>query len=185
MKNLISISIILMFLLLVSCNSNNGAKKISRIDSLSTILNQLKAKMKNEELSNYKLLYNTVRANNQFFKENLTTLPNDTSFTNAFTMYGMIDKTFKRYFKNLEKYEEEIKLSEKQLTNLKNDVKNKLLTKEEFEKYFKEELAAIFKLENEIKTSESTTAQYKKEYNKIHIRIETFKDSLANTIKSK
>lgn len=165
----------------ISCKNQLAEQTYKQTDSLLNVVKNVKLKFKSTDTTTYANLYNKVKSTNKIFKKLAINLPKDTSFTNQFAEYTMLQKDFKRFFIEYSKIDKELTFAETQLQNLKCDLKNKSIKEnEKIKQYFNDESMAVNKLQTRIYDIFFNADIYKKAYLRVSAKIETFAENLKN-----
>lgn len=133
-----------------SCIKNSNQSYINKIDSTINVVNILKADFEQLNTDSINIAYSKVLETIAYFKKNLKDTEPDSTFLRDFSKYTLMQKQFKKLTKNLSAIESEIILSEKQLKDLRKDVRKNLLTIEEIERYTNEELQIVNQLTSQL-----------------------------------
>ncbi|PKP18878.1 MAG: hypothetical protein CVU05_12650 [Bacteroidetes bacterium HGW-Bacteroidetes-21] len=150
MKTILFSAFILSFFLL-SCSNTEQINAIKNIDSLLSVVDGIKTDMAFLENDSSKAFYSNMKEEVDFIGKTITDLPKDSAQRTSLSLYANYSKGFKKIYKNLSVYEGEIANSEKQLQDLKSDIKNDLLKKDDIEKYIMDEKTAVVLLEMNVK----------------------------------
>ncbi|MBL4716014.1 MAG: hypothetical protein JKX95_05215 [Bacteroidia bacterium] len=158
------ITIIVFAIFFVSCSNQNNDIELHQIDSLNTVLNNTekffevipKAEDRNKEMD---LKLKTLQLK---YKDTL-------SFEESqiLTDYHLNRKVYEKYIKQIGKATKEIEQLRQQLSNLKNDLENDLISKAEFVDFIIEEQKDITANFNKTKEYYDTVEKYEEMYNKM------------------
>jgi len=166
----------------ISCSDHNNTDDIAMVDSMNTILNNLKDTMRSGNIAEYRNIYDKVKENNIFFQSILFDMPEDKEFRKKFFNYGVVDKTLKTFFSKLNSIKREIEVAESQLKNLKHDIGHNLLSGEEINKYINDELSVLDSIKEQLNIQFEKVSVQVKSYNDIHESIDEFKENLKEEI---
>lgn len=123
--------------LLAACNSEKqkSLRKVkylsSKIDSITDIYNSI-------AFNEFKDIKDEIEANGNFLKENAKLIENiDSNYISSFGTYLAAGKGIGRVFKKMNKtIGKELELSKSQLSNLKYDIKNQLISNTDSVAYY-------------------------------------------------
>jgi len=99
---------------------------------------------------------------------------NDDEVWRVITRYGLIRKPLRDFKKHYINYSEEIEFSKSQLTNLKADIKNNILTEDLIEQYIKEEAEFVNYLNLSVGGLMEITNNYYQQYLELNPLVEKF-----------
>lgn len=133
-------------LLIQSCSSFK--KEVKEVDSLIKILNGTKELILSVDTAEVFPLKREVKKNLQNLQAYKDTLDRESAF--LMSDYHSYRKTLYFISDNYYRFIAEVELSEKQLNDLKKDMNNGAITKENFVKYFEAEQAIIVDLNTKI-----------------------------------
>lgn len=139
--------IILVLTLVVSCNINNHKAETERIDSLKTEIASIENIILKIDSNKISQVYSEYMNNIKIIKENFSE-KDDEYIWNAITQYGYIRKPLRNYFRRLPDIKIEIDYSLKKLDTLKQDIKHNNIAKEDFDKFFNDEVINAASLKN-------------------------------------
>ncbi len=162
------IKILLLFsiaLIFVACQSEHTKKSLQKVDQLISKTEELTEKISTQQIRDYDILYDTIKHYNNFF----IYLPEDFEESeenlDIVYRYGTVEKTFKWLHINfINVYLQDLDYSRNQLTNLREDISNKLLTEEEIDNFIHSEDSVINVLEDNI----NATLDYAQEHYEIY-----------------
>lgn len=161
MKKIIPIlTVIVLFAFICSgCGHSNREKRIARIDSLSTVLNEVDSMLTIG--INYDSVFNKfneLKKNKEILSTYIPKL-NEKEKSDYF-QYISSEKHFKIIITAYDKYKRELDYSRKQLADLKGDVENKAIKKDKFEEFYNTESEAVYLLFNKVKTDAYKTQKH-------------------------
>jgi hypothetical protein len=137
-KTFIYAPVLLLLSILISCTDKNVEKKLSKIDSLIKVIDSVSYKLKLINPDTIMKRYHTFQVTNDTISKHFKELKNDESWK-YICAYQNVRKPFKTMSFEYGTYMADIDSSIKQLNDLKHDVKEKLISGEEFALYYKNE----------------------------------------------
>ena len=140
-------------IILWSCGNSNHDIALQQTDSLLNIVILIDTTIASYELDTAKDRYKTMKNEVEFFGMYLTVLPEDSLQRISLSEYANTSKGFKRFFNNLTTFVTSIKFTRSQLENLKADIINGVLDKDETAKFLSEEKKAVNDLHTEMQKS--------------------------------
>jgi hypothetical protein len=129
---------LLLFYSLISCSNKNVEKKLSKIDSLIKIIDSVSYNLKQINPDTIMKRWHTYQITMDTVSKHFKDVRNDESW-NYICAYNSVRKPFKTMALEYGSYRADIDSSLKQLDDLKHDVKEKLLTNENFDLYYANE----------------------------------------------
>ncbi|GAB4283892.1 MAG: hypothetical protein Kow0068_08830 [Marinilabiliales bacterium] len=163
-----------------SCD-NNTSKYLNRTDSLLTEANQLKNIANNIHSDSIEIYYHEIKNIDKQLTSLIKGFPEDSLMKQKILKLGEIEKVFKKSPPDIKKLKEEINISVKQLNDLRHDIENKLISKEEIIKYYNEEKSILDELSPRIKHKSESINKYFNDYHMLKPEIIEFIDSLSKT----
>jgi len=151
MKNLIFLTLILLFFF-ISCKNNNHSKEIKKIDSLYTVIDSIEKNLIKADTAKIKGVFKVYLHNIEQIKEKFNDKKEDSTWS-VITTYGIIRKPLKDFLKKIPGFYDEIKFSKKQLDSLKTDIKNNNIPDNKISEYTKTEADAVNNLMQEVNIS--------------------------------
>lgn len=173
MKNsfLKSTIFLLLFAVLTNCSTNSRKKELIKIDSLKTVIVQLKKDL--EKLDTHK-----VAMRHQMFVFNMEQINpkiakvKDSAIINLFNSYEPFERTYFLSFpKKLIKLSQQLDFSIKQLDSLHYDVTNGLIPKSKYLIYFKNEAANVNLLKDDVPLFINYMDKYKSLFDSLNPKI--------------
>lgn len=127
-----------------SCTNKDVKEQISRVDSLLVIVDSINLKLNEVNFNHVDTIYKNYKHNwdkfNEVFNDDL-----DSTWSTV-TLYGSVKGGLKTYVKQYSNLRSECDYSFSQLNSLRNNLKAKKITKEEFDTYFSTELQTVVSL---------------------------------------
>lgn len=155
--------------------------KLEKIDSLLTQVDSLNLELNKVKIDSLKEVYSIVRSNILFFKTKNINFPENKNLMKDYGSYGLVGKNLKRLLGSYNLMKENVEYSQKQLKNLRHDIKNKILVNSDsINKYINDEAKAITDIKAELSPKVQLLNKQLPFYNKIHKSVEDFKKSLTN-----
>lgn len=165
----------IIFTLVLGCNSIKHPEYVSKIDSLLTDLDSISLSYTNLNYDEIKLKYDSVLNNNAHLKQSETIdIANDTDLKENLFKYSRVQRSFKTFFKNHDEFINDIRFNKNQLSTLKTDISNNMLSKEEIDKYYNEELNAHKTLVEKLSLSTDNIKTSFKIYDEVHNKINDY-----------
>lgn len=156
----------------IQCTTPQSKKQLAeinalqqRVDSCQTVLNEID--------------YLAVKNRYDHVKEQLAAIeqviPDDQTFEESqyLGMYYDNSKTFKKISKGYEALLKEVQLTQKQLTNLKHDVKHNLVADSNYTLFFNNEKRAVEAIVFETNNYHLWEEKGTKRYNGMHLKIDS------------
>lgn len=175
--------IIIVFLTAFSC-SNPNKSYIKKISMLQQEVNDMKDETKKMDINFFREKYSEISKNMEIVKSNMDKIDmNDTSISKYIGAYGTLWKTMGRTFKKQGalNIEERLLESEKQLKDLKHDIKHKILTNPEVIKTFiKSEQKEVERLKIKVETVVRQFKTQRERYYKLTPRTEEIIEPFKN-----
>jgi len=144
-----------------SCNNAVKKKQLAKIDSLITIIDTTGNKLNTINKDTVTKKYETYKQTNKKVAEHYQKYRNEENW-NYLCNYQNVRKPFKTMVLNYNSFNADLKSAREQLENLKHDVQEGLISKEEFDNYFileaKNTNEISFKINKQV---ESVLNQYK------------------------
>jgi len=156
-----------------SCHTDKFEKQYKQIDSLVGVLDTAYNKLNELDTSVVQSYYETYTQNIKHIKDNFDE-KNDDEVWRVITRYGLIRKPLRDFKKHYINYSEEIEFSKSQLTNLKADIKNNILTEDLIEQYIKEEAEFVNYLNLSVGGLMEITNNYYQQYLELNPLVEKF-----------
>jgi inorganic pyrophosphatase len=158
--------LITMVMIFAACQSEHTKKSLNKINELTEKAEELSAKINTPEISDYKLLYDTIKHYNQFFLNLPESFEENEENFDIIYKYGAVEKTFKWLHINfINVYNQDLEYSKSQLANLRQDILNKQLAEDEIDMYIQSEDSAL----NALEISINATLDYTQEHYDIYI----------------
>jgi|GEM_PF-4136306 hypothetical protein len=181
MKNTIFLFTTLVFsiILLISCKNIETKNEISKIDSLSNLLEKAQKKQLEINFKDINLLSDSVKIYIDTLVKYLDKIPVNKEHKEYFTLFTNLRKDLKDF--NKIKISEDLDYSIEQLTDLKEDVISKSITKEQFTTYFKDEELATIILIQKSDYQHNTWTKFKSDYANYKPHIIEIIDSLKQS----
>jgi hypothetical protein len=175
--------LLVLLISLSSCNQKIKEARLAQIDSLGTHLNHVHEVVNSVDTNLIVNRMSEITRNGDWLLENIT----DTLAAKPGIELGDYLRSKKFYGKAFSKYGEvkaELIYSEKQLTALRNDVKNKFYSDEEFGGYFRTEAESIKALVAATDNLENSYGSLNEQYQFSKPRITGILDSIKNIVYS-
>jgi hypothetical protein len=138
--------IFLMLLILSGCKPSYITSGIRQIDSLAVSVNDLSLMLSAMDTismrEKYSLYQTSITQMKNFHEDHF-----EKDEWQSMTQYGNIGKALKVFFQKLPAYRTETAFAKNQLENLKYDLSQKLITREQFSEYFEREKEAVNSLQ--------------------------------------
>ncbi len=181
MKNTIFLFTTLVFsiILLISCKNIETKNEISKIDSLSNLLEKAQKKQLEINFKDINLLSDSVKIYIDTLVKYLDKIPVNKEHKEYFTLFTNLRKDLKDF--NKIKISEDLDYSIEQLTDLTEDVISKSITKEQFTTYFKDEELATIILIQKSDYQHNTWIKFKSDYANYKPHIIEIIDSLKQS----
>lgn len=182
MKYVVFMSVSLM-LALSSCNNQVEKERLSKIDSLGTHLNHVREVVTAVDSALIVRRLDEMNHTGEWLLDNLT----DTLDRQTGLVVGDYLRCQKFYRKSMDRYKlvrNELEYSEKQLQNLRTDVKNSFYSEEEFKGYFETEATSVERLVNATDELEGTYEAVNQQYQKFKPSVTEILDSIKSVIYS-
>lgn len=148
MKNTL---IALVVILSITACSNPNQKEIKEVDELITIAEETEKSLLSVDTARVFAIKKIMNEDYKILNQFTDTLGKEEAFRIADIVGNK--KKFFRLSANYNKYVQEIKLSKSQLTNLKKDLENEAIKKEQFLRYFETEQQALMSINKKIHKS--------------------------------
>lgn len=144
-----------------SCNSAVKKKQIAKIDSLITIIDTTGSKLKTINKDTVTKKFEAYKKTNEKVAEHYQKYRNEENWS-YLCNYQNVRKPFKTMVLNYNSFNAELKSAREQLENLKHDVQEGLISKEEFNNFIILEAKNTHEISFKInKQVESVLGQYK------------------------
>lgn len=157
-----------------SC-SNPNRKYIKEISTLQHSVDEMQNELEKVDLVFFREKYTEVSKNMDFIQKNMNKINmQDTAVSKYIGAYGTLQKTMSRTFrKGASGLEGMLDECEKQLDNLKHDIKHDILKNEDMiETFVKSEKNEVERLQRKMKAISEQFSGHLKNYNKLSPRIE-------------
>ena len=183
-SNYIISSLVALCFLITSCSSNKFSKQITQIDSLNVVLDSSFSKLNSLDTSVVQSYYLKYSDNIKLIRNNFKEKEKeDEEIWSIITRYGMIKKPLRDFKKNFVKYSKEISISHKQLNDLKSDIKNNILTKDQIIQYIKEESEFVKYINVSVSGLMENTKIYFNQYLELNPKVEKyFQNAKSNNV---
>jgi hypothetical protein len=166
-KTLYFLPIALLLLFLISCSGKKIEKQVVKIDSLEKIMTSLAQELKEINKDTIENRYQTYKRTNDTLAKHIKELRNDESWK-YICAYQNVNEPFESMTLKYYQYQSEIDSSIKQLTDLKHDIKAKLLSDKEFDVYFTNESNSVKSLFEKVGEEIEITVRQMKNYDTVH-----------------
>lgn len=177
LRKLILLIPVLLFITMISCQSEGDKYRVSQIDTISYRM---------EEMARVYLEIDTTKINNSYntILHNIDKLNRLSEPGNKKLLidYGSLKKGFKDFIKNRPLTKEELEVCRKQIKDLKDDASNSFYTDDEFELYLKHEANASQNLRVQMSYYHTRINSQQSKFEKLNPRIERLIDSLTLVI---
>lgn len=178
-KNTFLLFYIICGLLIASCTNKEAALMISRVDSSYTTI-------KSSEVALLAIDTGEIKRMIRFNTESLDYIQNN--FTDSATKEQAIfmsdivavKRSFNKLLRQYSDLLEDMIYAKAQLHDLKKDIENDLVTKEQFDSYFETEQKAILMFENSVKSVVSWKNTTTNRFNRMKPEIEQFVEEIEN-----
>ncbi len=144
-------SLLLLFLF-VSCKNLKNSPEVKRIDSLKTILTEVRNKLAEVDSQKIYKTYSDHQNNSLQIKLYFNDKKENGVWENI-TQYDAINDPLIDFINKRGLFQSQIQQSTKQLNDLRSDFINKTINKEQFIVYYDKEAGIIEKLGNKVETS--------------------------------
>lgn len=166
MKKIISTILIVIILtsIFLSCSHSDRENRLARVDTLSMVLAKVDSMLKFDiQYDSIMLKYNELKINKEALSPIL--LKMNQKEKSDYLQYTSSEKQFKIIIAAYENYKNELEISRKQVTDLKNDFENRVIKKDKFEAYYASENKAVYLLFNSVKTDVYKTKKHFEKFN--------------------
>ena len=182
MKNLGKIFILISLTLFISsCVSSNNKKILTKIDNLLSLTDSINTVFESDSIKDLKDVYAQTKTNDDIFRKYITDTEEINKFSQELGLNGSIDKGLKRFFKKFKGIKIEVEKSKIQLTNLRDDISNNVLSDSLAKVYFITESQLLKQTLHKYNLAYIVVRNNKKMYDNIKTDVER----IANSLKPK
>lgn len=158
---------LLAVILVQSCGSKADKADIARIDSVYLKVEKAALKLKEINIDSVNAKNELYKANAKVLTEHIHDIKNDETWP-WICAYGNVRKPFKTMVLEYKKYKAEIDTCKSQLENMKHDLDNGALSKQDFETNYLIEKAAADQLFDKITTSVNSVIGQRRNFDTVH-----------------
>lgn len=171
-RNISSPAIIFSLMIFTSCVRKNQ-DELKRTDSLMNVLDSAENKFLASDSTRIQNVLDSMNHKTKLIQKFASdTL--DKEMTIFLSDYLRIQQALEKYYPDRRNIIPQITLSKKQLDNMKHDLNNGAISKEEFEKYFPEEERAVTELSSYISMTTSKAYLLLLQYDFIRTKVDFF-----------
>lgn len=146
-KNIIFIIICIAF---VACNQEEQ-KKLKKVEGLESVLEGTQEVLYQVDTARAFQYRRNLMKDVQTVQAHIDTIGKEKAV--YISNYNSLSKAFNRFRKKYPEFQKEIAFSEKQLENLKTDIKNDKIPEGKFSEYYQSEMDAIVQLNSSVERS--------------------------------
>jgi hypothetical protein len=166
-KTLRFLPIALLFVFLISCSGKKTEKQLTKIDSLEKIMASLNEELMEINKDTIENRHRIFKRTNDTIAKHIKELRNDESWK-YICAYQYVNEPFESMAMKYYQYKSEVDSSLKQLSDLKHDVKAKLLSNKEFDTFFQNESNSVKAVSEKVKEEIEMTEDQMKNYDTVH-----------------
>lgn len=170
--------------MITGCNSEVKGF-VNKTDSLLTEANNIKEKIDALKLDTITGYFKKIKNIDKRLTTLLKGFPETEFMKKKILQFGDVEKGFKKIPEKVKEMKYELSLSIKQLTSLKHDLENDLLSKDEMKEYFSEEKETFNELSGKINRTVDVLNMYIDNYKNLKPKIISYADSLEQAITNK
>lgn len=170
---------LLLVVLVVSCKSKVTKETISRIDSLYSVVEELKNQFEDSNIDSAKFFYEYTLNDIEIFKSKVFEMPENDSLIKSFNNYGVINKGFKKIVRQKDILDSDMTLTLQQLENLKHDITSRLITNQDtINLFLDQEASEVQKLQVQTRSILNLHEQNRGFFNQVNPQIDKFKKEI-------
>ncbi len=172
-----------LFVMFFSCQSEHTKQSLEKTDEMLAQIEKLQELISQEDVANYRKIYDTVRNYNDFFLRLPENFVHTEETDNIAYHYGVVEKTFKKLHSHfLSVYMNDLNISEAQIKNLRDDIKNKRLSDEKIDQYLHVEDSILrdlnFRIKDKLDYAKHTYERYLKYQPKVEKLVKEYEFEL-------